>query len=697
MKSNVIIKIVFLAAILVLFSFSGILFADESKTGEAKEIAPAPDEAETAQSQTREPETYEPVTYELDAIVVTAGKRREMISDIPKHVTVITSEDIMESTGKNIIDVLAQEAGINVRSTFGNDKQAVIDIRGMGDTAASNVLVMVDGLVLNAPDQSGPSISSVPIEQIERIEIVRGAGSVVYGSGAVGGVINIITKKTGTAPTAQVYSSYGSYKAFDNRVSLSKSMEPGTGRNDIFLNLNAGVHDSDGYRDNGFFRKKDINAKAGYAFFDRFSFNVFGSYYEDEYGLPGPVSKKDIDSKSRRNGTDRPHDNGETSETKARFELDMDFEKWGALNLKRGYLVRDNRYIIGFNPMIPRNSQKNKIDEDTRQFDLNYIKNYTAGGLLQVFQLGIDHYKTEYYREERPDGPRKNSETESAGIFINNQWSITEALMISAGARYNNYQGRFRTDKKKLFDDAKLWVNGNATKSEWDNSAYSIGVTYLVLPSTSLFANYATSFRIPNVDELAQSEESLKPQKGGHSEIGGRQRFGDFLSCTISLFDSRIEDEIYYNDINRNYDDKTIRQGIETDFTLYPSEDIRLWGSYTFTKAEFDKQGTTIPLVPEHRASAGINWKIIPQLALALSGTYIGSQFDGNDTENDRYEKLDPAFVFDGKLSYGYKSLTLFTGVNNIFNELYSTSAYSEQYYPMPERTIYGGIRWTCF
>lgn len=95
MKSNVIIKILFLAACLVLFTFSGILLADENKTSAAVEIIPAPDEPETAESQ-----TYEPETYKLDTIVVTAGKRREMISGIPKHVTVITSEDIIESTAK---------------------------------------------------------------------------------------------------------------------------------------------------------------------------------------------------------------------------------------------------------------------------------------------------------------------------------------------------------------------------------------------------------------------------------------------------------------------------------------------------------------------------------------------------------------------------------------------------------------------
>jgi iron complex outermembrane recepter protein len=638
-----------------------------------------------------EPDTSD--LFELDAIVVTANKIKEPVENIPKHVTVITSKDIQESSAKNIIDLLSQESGVNVRSASGNDKQAVIDIRGMGDTAASNVIVMVDGMRLNAPDQSGPSISSVPIEQIERIEIVRGAGSVVYGSGAVGGVINIITKKAGEdSPSAQLYSSYGSYDTYDNRVSCDAIIK---GFN---VNLNAGLYDSDGYRDNGYFRKKDISAKSIYVFNDHYSFNASGMYYEDEYGLPGPVSQDDIDSKSRRVKTDRPNDSGETSQTTGRLGFEMDFEQWGSLNVKRGYLSRDNKYIIGFNPQMSRSEQKDKIDEDTRQFNLNYVKNYNFGGNGQVFQLGIDHSKTEYYREERPNGPRKNSETESYGIFINNHWKLNDHLMVNAGSRYNNYQGRFRTDERKLFDDVNIWVNGETTKSEWDNSAYSIGFTYSLSSDTSVFSSYATSFRVPNVDEFAESEKGLKPQEGKHFELGGRKQFGDIMSMTIALFDIRIDDEIYYSDINRNYQDQTIRQGIEADFTLYPTEDIRMCGNYTFTKAEFDKSNTSIPLVPEHMGSAGMHWQILSQVALSLSGTYTGSRYDGNDVNNDRYKKLDDAMIFEGKVTYAYKTnFIIFVGINNMFNELYSTSAYSEQYYPMPERTVYGGIRWTYF
>ena len=155
---------------------------------------PASHAAEGGNTTTDE-EAVDPSHFQLDEIVVTAGKVEEPVKKTPRNVTVITAEDIAEAPSNNIIDLMSREVGINVRSLQGSDRQAVIDIRGMGATAASNVVVLVDGVKLNSPDLSGPDLSSISLDQIERIEVVRGSGGVLYGDGAVGGVVNIVTKK----------------------------------------------------------------------------------------------------------------------------------------------------------------------------------------------------------------------------------------------------------------------------------------------------------------------------------------------------------------------------------------------------------------------------------------------------------------------------------------------------------------------
>ncbi|MBU2429100.1 MAG: Plug domain-containing protein, partial [Proteobacteria bacterium] len=125
---------------------------------------------------------------ELEDVVVTATRTSRASKTVPKNITVISAEDIANSTTVNIVDLLGREANLNIRSTTGNEGKSGIDIRGMGDTYVSNVIVMVDGFRLNSSDMAGPDFLSVPLEEIEKIEIVRGGSAVLYGDGAVGGV-----------------------------------------------------------------------------------------------------------------------------------------------------------------------------------------------------------------------------------------------------------------------------------------------------------------------------------------------------------------------------------------------------------------------------------------------------------------------------------------------------------------------------
>lgn len=633
--------------------------------------------------------------FELDEIVVTASRIEESIKNVPRNVTVISSGDIEQAPSNNIVDLIARESGINLRSFFGNDKQAVIDIRGMGDTAPSNVIVMVDGVRLNSPDLTGSDFSSIPLDQVERIEIVRGAGSVIYGDGAVGGVINIITKEGQKEPEVCLYTSYGSYATFDGRACYGGRIK------NLSLAAIGDYYDSDGYRENGYFRKKDASVKTGYDLSDYVSLTLAGSLHQDEYGLPGPVSKENKDIRENRVLTDRPDDHGETTDWRVVGGVGIELGRWGTLRAKRGYRVRDNSYIIGYSPLISEEDQTDTIDEDTKSLILGYSKEYNAFGLIHGFQCGVDYYVTEYVREERSRDQRKNSETKPIGCFVSNDWRLTESLLLQWGYRYNEYRGRFREDLRRSFDGVTRWVNGDITEKKLTHNVYDVGLVYTCRPETTLFAGYATSFRIPNVDEFARADESLKPQQGRHTEIGGRSQIGDLMECTVTLFQAGIEDEIYFGEdpvtgesFNRNYDEKTIRRGVETDVRIYPTDSMYLWGNYTYTEAKFEVKEAFVPLVPRHKASVGVEWNILEPLVLSLTGSFVGSRFDGNDENNNRYEKLDGYTVLDGKLTFTHGGLKLFVGVNNILDELYSTTAYSETYYPMPTRNIYGGLEW---
>src|SRR5690606_24315556 len=155
-----------------------------------------------------------PSITQLDAVTVTASRVPLEARDQPVQVSVLTAEQIHTSSAVTVQELLSGQAGIHVINSTGAAEQASVDIRGFGLTGPSNTLVLIDGVPQNNNDLSAPSLGTVPLERIERIEIVRGSGSVQYGGGATGGVINIITKRgnaSGKPVSASVTGTVGSY------------------------------------------------------------------------------------------------------------------------------------------------------------------------------------------------------------------------------------------------------------------------------------------------------------------------------------------------------------------------------------------------------------------------------------------------------------------------------------------------------
>jgi outer membrane cobalamin receptor len=638
--------------------------------------------------------------FEMEEVVVTATRQEDEIRTIARNVTVITAEDIAQAPSNYVPDLLSRETGLNLHSLSGTDKQTVVDIRGMGETASSNVLVMVDGFRLNSSDLAGPDYSTIAIDEIERIEIVRGASSVVYGSGAVGGVINIITKKGRKKPAARLYTSYGSYDTFDGRASGGGQVQ------NLNFSLNADYYDSDGYRDNSFLRKKDAGIRLGYdaseyfreEIFDAVIFSFAGNYHKDKQGFPGGISIDDINSRRRRRKTDSPDDDGDTTDWRLRGGVESDFGGWGLFKINGGLRRRDNDFILGHTPLKSRKDQTSHIDEDTYLTDLNYAKEYFLWRTENTFQFGTDYYYTDYVSKRMDQKERKNSKVENLGFFFTNRTAIKDNLFLNLGYRYNIYKGRFRNDELKTINGRTYWDNGDNFDRNYYKNAFEGGVVYDIRDDTSLFASFATSFRIPNVDEFALAADDLKPQEGKHIDLGLRYRFRRLAEINLTFFQIEIDNEIRFDPnlrVNRNFKDTTRRRGLETGLKLYPANNLYIWGNFTYLDAEFKNQNTTIPLVPRYSGAFGLEWRIIPPLLLGLSGKLVSKQYDGNDVDNDSFATLDPYQVYDVKLAYTYKKFNIFGGINNISDELYSTLAFSETYFPMPTRNYYGGIQWS--
>jgi iron complex outermembrane receptor protein len=165
----------------------------------------------------------------MEEVVVTATRDKEEIRKVPAHVSVITEEEIKKSGATTVVEVLDKLESIQFRNYSGNSSQAVIDMRGFGgDNPYGKTLIMMDGRKMNRPDMSSINWLQIPLNNIERIEVVRGASSVLYGDAAIGGVINIITKKGRGKPQFNASVIAGSDGLHNERVGVTGSMDKWT-------------------------------------------------------------------------------------------------------------------------------------------------------------------------------------------------------------------------------------------------------------------------------------------------------------------------------------------------------------------------------------------------------------------------------------------------------------------------------------
>lgn len=229
-----------------------------------------------------------------------------------------------------------------------------------------------------------------------------------------------------------------------------------------------------------------------------------------------------------------------------------------------------------------------------------------------------------------------------------------------------------------------------------------MGLTWQVFKNLTVFSSHSKSYRIPNVDEFALSDEDLSPQSSRHFDTGVRVKIGHVAELSATGFYMVTEDEIYYGEepssstrLNRNYDQKTHRRGIETDIKFYPAEQLYVWANYSYTRAKFEKSNTFMPLVPEHMCNIGVEWYPTQGFTIAVSGTFSGPRFDGNDLDNTANDQILGSYqVYDAKITWQKKGFRVFAGVTNLTDTLYVTSAYSGSSYPMPTRSFFIGTEW---
>lgn len=636
---------------------------------------------------------------DLEKIVVTSTRIGQSDYKITGNVTIIDKNDIANSNAKSIPDVLKETLGINVYDNS-SSKTSKLDIRGFGETAASSVLFLVNDRKTNSIDMSGADLLQIPIEAVEKIEIIRGAGSVLYGDNAVGGVVNIITKKGKGDISGKAGVTYGSYDRNSTDVELSGSKQG------VSYYIFSKYNNEKGFRDNSDLLAKDYNMRLGYDFSEKIKLDLEAGLHEDKYGTPGSLTYDQMNTLSRRGATNL-EDWASTRDSFINFSFDIN--PWPE-DLYFGKLVVDFniRHRNAYTDNVAWSSDtKNSID--TKGINAKYIFDKTIFGKKVDFVTGIDYYDNENdLVREAASKTEITISKEEFGVYGFLEYEVLDNWFANAGTRFHkaNYDFNQKDGTDNLEQNPDEWVS-------------MAGLKYEYAKGSNLFFNVQQTFRFLATDEWFNSitgvlNSDLKQQTGIQYEMGLKHNINDKVTLSVTPYWIDVKNEIYYNPnggnfgwgANENYDN-TRRIGVELGsrfnilniFDLAFLDRCEFFANYTYQNPQFADgayDGKDVPLVARHQAQSGLTVGFFDNFNVSLLGRFIGSRFVGSDTSN-ALSPLKPYYVVDGKIAYNNNNLEVYAEVNNIFEEQYSTYVTSygttKYFYPAEEKNFNVGMK----
>jgi len=585
-------------------------------------------------------------------------------------VTIIDRQAIQAAHAENVVDLLQGQANIIVRDTTGVGARSQVDIGDFGEAAPANSVVLIDGRRINSPDLSGVDWAQIPVDQIERIEVVHGGGSVLYGDGAVGGVINIITRVPESG--GEVSLEGGSFGAYAGHGRI------GADSGNIRVETNFSAAKSDGYRDNSTFERADGGARAEVDLADGFSFRIQGNHHRDRAGLPGSLSEAKLNANRRQ--TTSPRDFSRTTDSYVDGGFNWFSDVGLELDLAGGVRRRTSHSeFVNFGStsdiVLRTRSLRPKLTF-SRGDAFHY--RLTAGADIDRTDGSIGSTKSSLAKRKR-DGYYGLLEIGGRG----NRWNL------SGGWRSERVETTFQTPAQVLTNRDNAWEAGA-----------SVGL----IEGLRLRVNAARSIRNPVLDEYFNTftgavTTTFTAQTGRHYGVGLAYSRGP-AGLDVSLSRADIDHEIFYNPTtfaNENYTNRTRHDVLVVSTHWNAHEWVKLSANYTCSKARFRGgafDGKSIPAVPVHRA--GGNWRAdwTDGLSTIIHVTYVGNSFQISDQANTR-QKLPSYFVMDASAEYRMKNLKGYVRVANLLNRKYSTYGVSNFFYPAPEINVRGGVSYS--
>ncbi len=615
----------------------------------------------------------------LDEIVVTASRFLSEDRTIAANVTTITSADIAATPVGNLPDLLATRAGIDVRSLYGGQgADAMVSLRGFGENASLRTLVIVDGRRLDQLEFITPNWASIPLDSIERIEIVRGSGSVLYGDQAVAGVINIITHR-GKENATDVALSLGSFNSKAVSASLARSDTP------LRFAVTATHKESDEYRRNNAHRNTAGSVRVTRDLVNGELYAELGAS-ELFYELPGAVNTAQYASDPRASETTDSWFKRENHYLRPglRWRATPSLEFAVELSLEQSH----NRSWIS-NWFSYRD-----VTVRTTAISPRLRWSHGLGALPSTTVVGFDWSDANLDQDQAsaPGGALTKTVTlkrDGGGFYVQNTTEPLAGLAITLGAREQRFRSR-ATDSI---------VAGAAARTD-RKSAAELGIAWKPAEAWKLFVKESTTFRYPVLDEWTTfsglASPPARPETGRGTDVGFEWRAAGH-SVQVTHYDLRMEDEIAWNNMtlqNENLQ-KTRHRGIEIDTRWKLAADWRFDLSWSHREAMFREgtnAGKTIPLVPTTRWTAMLSWNGGSLGRHGLLANHVGARYFGGDNGNVR-AKLPAYTTLDWQSSWPLAQWELGLRIANLTDRKYSTIGFDygfgASYYPANPRGTY--------
>ena len=600
-------------------------------------------------------------TTQLEDVIVTANKIEQKQNGTSKVVTIISAQQIQQNAGRTISQLLNEQAGLNLPGSLSN--LGTVPSIYMRGAASGRTLILIDGAPVGDPSMISNEfdLNLVPLNQVERIEILKGAQSTLYGSDAIGGVINIITKSKGV-PFVNGSISYGSYGTKQGNLQLNGNLKR--------LNYTIGFENQNA---DGFSSAKDLTNAAN---FDKDGYQNNSFFVKAKYQID---TLWNLQLSSRKTAYKAAIDYGG-------FKDDRDNEFKNATTMS-GLVLKYKKAKTNFQLQYQYTTQ------DRTYFNDSVDRTYTIFENNQY--AGTTHFADAFLSTPI----HKNIQWIIGTDFRYGSYNQTYASISDYGPYNDTFKDTFQFQNALytsvlINDNAKKWLlelgaRYNNHNRFGSNQTFTINPSYALSEQIRLIGSVSTGFKAPSLYQISYNDQ-LKAETSFNTELGISFK-KEKVFARVVYYNRTIDNGIDYNYVDYNYFNFIQQKvnGIEVEIQ-HPINDQHLFSiNYTLMNGQETNQNrvTTIDTItynyllkrPKHSLNIQWNYTINPKLDLSLTARYISKRIDvGAYASPD--VTLSYYTLLNAHLQYKWnKHLVLFANGQNLlndqFNEIYGYNA----------------------